>query len=309
MSGPKPLSAPATAHSRPPAVAGLFYPDDPESCRSLARQFVDGAPVDPEPAGRRWIGGIVPHAGWVCSGAIAGQTIAAIRRSWISADAKEPELIVVFGAVHSAMPIEIAALDSHSAWEVPGGESAVSEEVRRYLSEGAWFGIDDRFHAREHAVEVELPLIQHAWPGAAILPVEVPVIEMAGRIGIETFGRIAASGLRAIYLASSDLTHYGPAYGFTPAGIGPEALAWAKDNDRKLLEIVTDMRFESVVPEVWRHNNACGGGAIAAMLAACGQSGANTGRVLRHANSSETLAGIARKSDESAVGYASVVVG
>ena len=81
-----------------------------------------------------------------------------------------------------------------------------------------------------------------------------------------------------MYLASSDLTHYGPSYRFTPAGVGEAALEWAKANDRRLLERVTDLAAEQVVPEARAHANACGAGAIAAMLAACRETGRDARR-------------------------------
>jgi hypothetical protein len=289
----------------------MFYPAEARACRALAESFVARADLSAAPVERkRWIGGVVPHAGWICSGAIAGQTIAALARS-AAVDNRRVEVVVVFGAIHSPAPIATAALDSHGRWDVPGGESELPEELERRLTESSanLFRVDERFHHSEHAVEVELPLIQAAWPGVALLPVEVPVVEHAAQVGVATARQIQQAGLSPVYLASSDLTHYGPAYRFAPAGIGIGALEWAKGNDRRLLQLVTDMRVEQVVPEVRRRLNACGAGAIAAMLAACREHGATGGHLLRHANSYETLAGVADHGPENAVGYAAVVVG
>ena len=286
----------------------MFYPDDPEKCRALASKFVQTGREElgkSGPADRKWLGGVVPHAGWICSGAIAGQTIAAV-----AASVPSPDVVVVFGAIHSPVQTEVAALDSHGTWRVPGGDSRQPEEVERRLSESpSLFAIDDRFHLHEHAVEVELPLIQQAWPNAAVLPIEVPVLENAVEIGVETATKIRQAGLAAVYLASSDLTHYGPNYRFTPMGVGQAALDWAKENDRRLLTLVTDMRAEQVVPEVRQNLNACGAGAIAAMLGACREMGASRGEILRHANSCDTLADVAPQRPDNAVGYASVVIG
>ena len=255
-----------------------------------------------------WIGGIVPHAGWAYSGAIAGQTIAAIARSQAE---RRVDVVVVFGAIHTRAPIDVAALDSHSRWDVPGGTSQVPEELERRLIESSagLFRVDERFHTREHAVEVEVPLIQVAWPDAKVLPIEVPVVDFAAQIGIATARQLANAGLSAVFLASSDLTHYGPAYRFTPGGVGPAGLEWAKNNDQRLLQEVTNLAVDRIVPEVRSRLNACGAGAIAAMLAACREQGASVGRVLRHANSSETVPDVTRRDPANAVGYASVVIG
>lgn len=266
----------------------------------MARTLVQ-APASDAPAA---YGGIVPHAGWICSGTIAGQTIAALARQ------AKPDVVVVFGAVHTPVDLPVAALATYEAWSVPGGQSPVARDLAESLGRlSDLFLTDDRLHRREHAVEVELPLIQAAWPEARLLPVEVPLIEDAAEIGRRTAERVLGSGARAVFLASSDLTHYGPAYRFTPAGVGIEALNWAKENDRRLLNLVGELAVERIVPEVRERANACGGGAIAAMLAACRECGASRATVLRHANSFETLAGVAPQAPVDAVGYTSVVVG
>ncbi|HZN70051.1 MAG TPA: AmmeMemoRadiSam system protein B [Tepidisphaeraceae bacterium] len=303
---------------RPPAVAGLFYPADPAQCQRVARRLVEGdgaegagsagqrAETSPT-AGRPLLGAIVPHAGWVASGAVAGQSIRALAASW---KGEPPQVVVVFGAVHTPIDLPVAAFDSHRRWEMPGGEFEVSQELSAGLVETSdLFAVDDRLHAREHAVEVELPLIRAAWPDATVLPVEVPLTDFSGEIGRITARQVETAGYRAVYLASSDLTHYGPAYRFAPAGVGPQGLAWAKENDRRLLDLVEAMRIDDVVPEVRQRANACGGGAIAAMLAACREAGATGATVLRHANSFETLAAVAPQPPTDAVGYAAVVVG
>ena len=69
------------------------------------------------------------------------------------------------------------------------------------------------------------------------------------KIGTVTAQQIQREKLSAVYLASSDLTHYGPNYGFTPVGIGESALQWAMDNDRRLLNRVQRMEIEQIVPE------------------------------------------------------------
>ena len=335
MPGPTPRA------TRQPAVAGLFYPAGDRECAAMAagllrenaaaveaarrggpwRADVESAKPQAADAGesvgaggvapRRWIGGIVPHAGWVCSGAIAGETIGTIAASRRAAGLKDPDVVVVFAAVHTPLRLEIAALASARAWQVPGGTSEVPSELSGKLAadEAELFGVDDRFHRREHAVEVELPLIQRAWPAAAVLPVEVPLVDEGPIIGARTARAVEQLGLDPVYLASSDLTHYGPAYDFAPAGVGIEGLNWAKANDAHLLEVVTAVEPERVVPEVRGHMNACGGGSIAAMLAACRERGMVEARVLRHANSYEVLKDIHPQRPDNAVGYAAVVVG
>mgnify|MGYP005839620671 CR=1 FL=1 len=297
------MSSPSTPTVRNPAVAGTFYPLDAAACRQQAKAFLRPASIA-RSADQPLLGGIVPHAGWICSGAIAGQAIATLAKS------SQPDVVVVFGAIHTPVRVDYAALDTHATWVVPGGQSPVHEQLQRQLAEqSGTFAFDERLHRFEHAVEVELPILQLAFPDAAILPVEVPVSGRAVEVGRQTAQRIQQSNLRAIYLASSDLTHYGPNYGFYPAGIGLPGIQWANDNDRRLLDLVRKLAAEAIVPEVRAHYNACGGGAIAAMLAACLEHGATQATILRHTNSYETLADVQPQLPDNAVGYAGVVVG
>jgi MEMO1 family protein len=302
------MSGPPTAGVRRAAVAGVFYPAEADRCHAAAAEYLGAAraAVVAKIAGLSGnaIGGIVPHAGWICSGAIAAETIAAAASLRPDAD-----LIVVFGAIHTPVPVQVGVLDDYSAWQLPGGNSNVTAELRRELAAKRQnFVVDDRFHEREHAVEVELPLIQLAWPGAAILPIETPPNSLAVKLG-ETVQRcVSAAGAKAVYLASSDLTHYGPSYRFTPVGVGPAALDWAMENDKRLLERVEKLEMENITAEASEHLNACGAGAIAAMLAACKAAGATSAKLLQHSSSYRTLAPVAPQPPINAVGYASVIV-
>lgn len=288
---------------RRPAVAGRFYPRDPGECRRQAESYLKVAKTDAENSSK-WLGAVVPHAGWICSGAIAGQAIATL------ALGNKADVIVIFGAVHTPMPLSVAALDNHQRWTLPGGDSVVAVELVHRLGGAAdLFRIDPRFHAHEHAIEVLLPMVQLAWPGVEILPIAVPGMQEAVRIGRQTAKLLAEAGRKAVYLASSDLTHYGPNYGFTPAGVGLHALEWADENDRRLLRLVTELAADRIVPEVQSRFNACGGGAIAAMLGACLEMGASRAKLLCHANSYQTLGKVAPQGAENAVGYAAVVIG
>jgi AmmeMemoRadiSam system protein B len=288
----------------------MFYPADAVACRQAVAQLFDAArPAvmrgTGQPPSTPGLGAIVPHAGWICSGAVAAESILALATQRPLVD-----VVVVFGAIHTPVPIDRAVFDSHDLWEIPGTDASVTLPLRDELADrSSFFVTDDRFHQREHAVEVELPLIQAIWPQAKILPVEVPPEPAAIEIGIAVARAAVAAGLSAVYLASSDMTHYGPNYRFTPAGVGQAALEWAMDNDRRVLRLVTDMTPEKIVPEVRTHFNACGGGAIAAMMSACLEQGARKAVVLRHTNSYQTLMAVAPQSAQNAVGYAAVWIG
>src|SRR5687768_2102104 len=126
---------------RRPAVAGMFYPADPAQCRRVARRLVEGEPSGDAAEGvsaadRPLLGAVVPHAGWVASGAIAGQAIRALAESLAGAP---PQVVVVFGAVHTPIDLPVAALDSHARWEIPSGDLEVSGDLSARLLESDLF--------------------------------------------------------------------------------------------------------------------------------------------------------------------------
>jgi hypothetical protein len=293
---------------RHPVFAGTFYPADAATCAQWTKRLVEPLPqLLTVAAERRWMGAIVPHAGWVCSGQIAGHSLVTLaqRKQYRPVD-----VVVVFGAVHTVGDLGYAALDPHQYWAMPQGSAAVQMQLQAKLTEaGDLFRIDEHVHQREHAVEVELPLIRAAFGDVAVLPIETPPIDQAMAFGQKVAQEIVAANLSAVFLASSDLTHYGPQYGFTPAGVGVQAMQWELDNDRRLLDLVVRMQPEAVLPEIRSQMNACGGGAIVAMMAACRELGASGGKVLSHANSYQTLAKVSPVPPDNAVGYAAVVVG
>jgi len=118
---------------------------------------------------------------------------------------------------------------------------------------------------------------------------------------------LAESFPAASVVGSTDLTHYGPQYGFTPGGVGSTGLEWAKDNDRRVLKLIESMRADQIVEETASRMNACGGGAIAATIAAASAMGATRGICLEYTTSAEIMAAKQLGRSDDAVGYASVV--
>jgi len=259
---------------RPPAVAGRFYPGTEPECRRMADEFFRAVT---SPAG---IGGIVPHAGWVFSGSTAALAIAGV------AGAK-PETVVIFGAVHGPDP-NSASVYSRGEWDTPLGSLQVDEELAARLVALRPIVDDPVPHRYEHAIEVQLPLLKYILPDVRIVPIGVrPGVE-APEVGRICAREVSACGRRVGFLGSTDLTHYGPAFGFEPHGRGAGGIRWAKEvNDRQLVALIQAMDAEAVVPEAAAHRNACGAGAVAATIAAMVELGAGRYEELRHTCSAE----------------------
>jgi len=284
---------------RASAVAGQFYPGDLSECREELTSYLETGlrHVVGQP-----IGGIVPHAGWVFSGAVAGEVLAVL--------CADPaiETVVCFGAMHRPVAGSVGVVDSSHAWRTPLGEIALDRALAEaVVSASPKLLADAAAHELEHSIEVQVPFIQHLAPSAKLLPVIVPPTAAAPQVGRVVAEQVHATGRNAIYVGSTDLTHYGPRYRFTPKGSGPDALAWAKEvNDRRLLDKVMAMKAEFIVPEAIEHQNACGSGAVAATIEACRVAGADRADLLRHTTSNEVAAGRFGPMAD-AVGYAGLV--
>ena len=285
---------------REATFAGSWYPDSAAGCKQEIKGFLKQAKV-PSGSGKTFTGGIVPHAGWMFSGAVAAEVIAVLTAG------RDIETFVIFGAVHRFSGTSASAYAS-GAWRTPLGEIAIDEELAAVVVQGGSIVTDSpAAHDDEHSIEVQVPLVQHLAPSARLLPVMVPPTASAHEVGRLVAERANEVGREVAFLGSTDLTHYGPRYQFTPMGLGSDALAWAKEvNDRRVVDLMVGLRAEAVVAEAAEHRNACGGGAVAAGIRACQTCGADTGRLLRHTTSNEAARERYGEMAD-AVGYAGVV--
>ncbi len=254
--------------------AGRFYPGDRGACEAMAAELVGGA------AAPSAIGAILPHAGWIYSGATAARGVVGVAGC-------KPDVVVIFGSVHVPVAAR-ASLYAAGAWETPLGLVEVEGELAGKLAGCRDVKVDAGAHRLEHSIEVQLPLLQVALPGVKIVPVMVLPGPWAEGIGREC-ARVAAEARGAVgFLGSTDLTHYGPAFGFEPAGRGAEGVAWARDvNDRRMVELIRRMDAAGVVREAEAHRSACGAGAVAAMIGAMRELGATQYVELEHRTSAD----------------------
>jgi AmmeMemoRadiSam system protein B len=196
---------------RLPAVAGTFYPSRPDALAELVAACFDQASAVRRPEGAQGDtvrGLLVPHAGLVYSGAIAAL-------GWSLACEMGPATIVVAGTDHQAWAAGIGVWTG-GPWRIPGAEIGVDTGLaRRIAALGKPFDADDSAHLNEHSIEVQLPLLAHACPGAMIVPLAVsPMLEAHEEAGT-LLGRLLAElregGERILLVISSDFAHYPPA--------------------------------------------------------------------------------------------------
>jgi AmmeMemoRadiSam system protein B len=167
------------------------------------------------------------------------------------------------------------------------------------------FGCDTETPSRfapDNTIELQMPFVRAVWPGARVVAVQVPPGDVA-----EAMGKRAADlgGPGAVAIGSTDLTHYGPSYGFSPKGSGPEALRWSKEeNDGPFIEHLLKMESEAAMSHALDHHSACCPGAAAAAVTFAQARGATEGKLIEHTTSAEVEG---RASPGMWVGYASIV--
>jgi len=301
---------------REPVVAGHFYAGQADRCRAELKQLLADASPPDMLVDRRLIGGLVPHAGWTCSGAVAVKVFSALAGSRASCESHgerssckaSPEVIVLFGGVHRYRGRQ-AALFGAGRWETPLGPIEVDSRLAERILGHTNLIVDDPYaHEDEHSLEVQMPFIKHLFPQAKVVPLMVPVVRTAHEVG-EAVGRtLTAYGYDALIVGTTDLTHYGPHYGFVPQGIGAKGNKWAKKvNDRRFLDLVCKLKTTEVVAEASERKNACSSGAAAATLAAVTALGAIDAILLQHTTSSEVLGAQSEEAMADSVGYAGIV--
>ncbi len=290
---------------RKPIVSGQFYPAAKHAAEHAINECL-AVKIDTRGLNlpKTILAGIVPHAGWICSGAVAGDVFQAIQST------TKVDTFVLFGAVHRYGLGEAAIFDE-GEWETPLGRIAIDSQLaRELLAETKLIRSDPNAHLSEHSLEVQVPFIQYLFPKAKILPIMVPPGRFAPDIGEETARAIEKSGKQAVCIGSSDLTHYGPNYNFTPHGIGAEGIRWAMEkNDAGLLSLIEKMDATGVLEYASKTQSACGAGAISATISAAKTQKSEMVKILRHTNSFEVLSKKYGDMGADSVGYASVIFG
>lgn len=288
--------------TRKPVVAGQFYPGQHDSCVSEIHECLEAATIGgqlPETIAA----GIVPHAGWTFSGSLAAMVFSAIKQQH-----EKVHTFVIFGAAHSYFGASPAVCE-RGVWETPLGEVVVDEELADAILKTGRAVCDQRAHFSEHSIEVQVPFIQYLFAGAKIVPVVVPPTGQAVALGTsvgEIIGR--QEGRKIVCIGSTDLTHYGPRYGFAPMGTGKNALTWAKKvNDKNFIDTALKLEPEDLLAGAVKDGNACGPGAAAATVAAAKKLGCKRGILLEHTTSNEIMLEKMGTTSADAVGYAAIV--
>jgi AmmeMemoRadiSam system protein B len=271
---------------RPSPIAGRWYPGEPHRLASSVDAYIQEARL-PEIKGQV-IAVVAPHAGHMYSGPVAGYAFGALR-------GLQPELVAVISPMHHAYSSPLLT-SAHAAYQTPLGavwiDRQAVEALSNQLQTELGYGLSAIRNDPEHSLEIELPFLQR------ILAVPfrlIPVMVRDQSVPVaRALGKALATvlvGKKAVMVASTDLSHF---YSQKQADV----------LDAEMLRQVEAFDPAAVMRvEEEGKGFACGRSALAAVLWAAKELGADTARVLNHATSGDITGDYSE-----VVGYAAVVI-
>jgi MEMO1 family protein len=264
---------------RPPAVAGLFYEARPDALERDVRGYLQG-PGAPLPA----MAAVVPHAGYVYSGPVAGRVYGSIA---------VPREVVILCPNHTGQGAA-AAINTAGAWRTPLGDAPVDSDLAARIANLAPSLEEDAVaHAREHSLEVQLPFLQIVRPDFRFVPVCLgePSLDLCREVGLAAATAVRETEPRPLLIASSDLNHY-------------ESQAITERKDARALARIEEVDPEGLFGTVFGEDiSMCGVLPVTALLFACRELGARSARVVARRTSGDETGDYS-----SVVGYAGVIV-
>jgi AmmeMemoRadiSam system protein B len=276
-----------TTAIRQPAVAGRFYPGNAQHLRTEVETLTTPRAIagqEPAEAKIPAKGCVVPHAGYMYSGAVAG---AVYRRLEL------PSRCVILCPNHTGVGEPLAVM-SRGAWRTPLGDVPVDAELADALKAAMpLLSEDPAAHRYEHALEVQLPFLQVLRPGFCFVPITVGTsnFEALSALGNVIGSLLAGLFEPALVIASSDMNHY-------------ESDSVTRVKDRRAIDQVLALDPRGLYDTVHQDNiSMCGYGPATIMLTAAGKMGATQAELIRYATSGDVSG-----DREMVVGYAGIVV-
>ncbi len=273
------------SHIRRPVFAGSFYPGEKRALEESIENLRSQEPVSL--AGRSAVKGLIlPHAGYVYSGAVAARTVAL---------ADLPGILVLLGPNHTGLGEPFSVM-TQGLWQTPLGDVPVHEALAAKIVERSrYLKSDTQAHSQEHSLEVLLPFLQMDSPGCSIVPV---VLSKASHEVYQDIARDIYESIQELELekkvaciASSDMTHYEPQ-------------EQAVKKDRLAIDAIIHMDAEELFIRTEEHHiTMCGVGPAVCMLEVVKALGAKTAELVHYQTSAD-----ASGDPSSVVGYAGVKI-
>jgi AmmeMemoRadiSam system protein B len=250
---------------RLPAVAGRFYPSHPEELTALIHKYVVADPDRPPIPVRACL---VPHAGYVYSGHVAGAVFTRIAL---------PRKIIILGVRHYPRGEPVAILSS-GAWRTPLGDARIDEELAEALKKACPLLREDSVaHSTEHSLEVQLPFLQVLAKDFTFVPVALGTVHFESLVTVgQAIGRVLeAMKENVLLLTTSDLNHY-------------EDDATTRIKDRKAIEQMLALEPRGLYDTCRDEEiSMCGLGPAVAMLTALNALGTKKPEIVKYATSAD----------------------
>jgi len=288
---------------RKPSVAGQFYPGTKIGLNHQIQEcFLDNRGIQKLPKidqSKKDIKGIVvPHAGYVYSGAIASFSY-----NDLAADGFA-DTFTILGPNHTGMGSGVSIM-TDGAWETPLGSVTVNSEIAKQIHKGI-IDCDDMAHLSEHSIEVQLPFLQFIAKEKDFDFVPICMMmqdfETAFEVGTIIAETIKNNTKKVVIIASTDFSHAGFNYmSMPPKGVRVDD--YAKKQDKYAIDKIVSLDPQGLIQTIHDKNiSMCGYGPVATMLVAAKKLGASKAELLKYGTSYEVHPGT------SCVGYGSIVV-
>lgn len=283
------------ADYRPPASAGLSYPDDPQQLSALLQGYINALDGDARPLPEHVRGIISPHIDYERGGPVYAQVWSRAAQS-----VREADLAIIFGTDHfsEGYPFSLTRQNYATPFGVLPTERKIVDELSAVIGEEAAFA-GELHHRREHSIELAAVWMHHIRGGNPIplVPILTGSLDSSGQQvsgpALEAFLTVLRRGMagrRAIVIAAGDLAHVGPAFNGSP--VDPGALIQLKNADDELIQAMCQGdadRFSSAIQRVQDRNNVCGVSPIYLTLRLLAPSqGASQGYAICPADTSQT---------------------
>lgn len=264
---------------RLPAVSGRFYPSDEKKLALEIEKYTSSA--NDKSFAR---GCVVPHAGYLYSGHVAGAVYSEI---------EIPARCILLGPRHFPGG-EAMAIISEGSWRTPFGDAQIDSELAAELKRACPLLREDRVaHEREHSLEVQIPFLQQLAANLRFVPV---VLATQRYQDLETLGHAVARVIAAhtepvVLIASTDMNHY-------------ESDAITRTKDHKAIDRILALDPRGLYDMVRSEGiTMCGYAATAAMLIAMRDLGAKDAELIRYATSGDITGDW-----DQVVGYAGIII-
>ena len=289
--------------NRKPAASGQFYEADKQHLKERIEEcFLEKRGPRSLPkikqGQKNILGVVVPHAGYIYSGAIAAYSYQ------ILADNGFAEKFIILGPNHTGMGSGVSTM-TEGTWETPLGEIPIDQNLAKQLTQGI-IDIDETAHKYEHSIEVQLPFLQYIAKNEKISFVPI-CMGLQDYKTAEEIGKIIPNAVqntkgKTAIIASSDFSHVGFNYSSMPP---PEKRVdeYAKSQDSLAINKIKDMDAEGLIQTVYENNiTMCGYGPVSAMIVACKILGGKKAELLKYGTSYEV------HPSSSCVGYGAIAI-